>query len=278
MAEALETRSFELVENSNDLLAIVSHELRTPITVILGWVELLSQQVSDHAIIPQAVEVIKRNAQAQQSLIDELLDYSRITANKFTLTSRPVSLRSIIRAAIEDLAPIAREKSIETEMDLGSSEDVIGSSEDVIGSSDDVIGSSEDVILGDSLRLHQVFTNLLTNAIKFSERGGKIKVKLETRHGYHTIVVSDRGEGISPKSIPFVFDRYLQAERRGRPDGLGLGLTIARHIIELHGGTIEASSRGKGYGAIFTVQLPTSLLPTSLKDDNRNDGLTPTMG
>ncbi|HXI93165.1 MAG TPA: HAMP domain-containing sensor histidine kinase [Blastocatellia bacterium] len=247
MAEALETRSIELVENSNDLLAIVSHELRTPITVILGWVELLSQQLSDHAIIPQAVEVIKRNAQAQQSLIDELLDYSRIAANKFSLTSRPVSLRSIIKAAIEDLSPIAREKSIETEMDLGS---------------------SEDVILGDSLRLHQVFTNLFTNAIKFSDRGGKIKVKLETRHGYHNIVVSDRGEGISPKSIPFVFDRYLQAERRGRPDGLGLGLTIARHIIELHGGTIEASSRGKGYGAVFTLQLP-----TSLKDDSPSDGL-----
>lgn len=235
MAEALETRSIELVENSNDLLAIVSHELRTPITAILGWVELLGQQLNNHAIIPQAVEVIKRNAQAQQRLIDELLDYSRIAA-KFSLTSRPVSLRSIIKAAIEDLSPIAREKSIETEVDLGS---------------------SEDVILGDSLRLHQVFTNLLTNAIKFSDRGGKIKVKLETRDGRHNIVVSDSGEGISPKSIPFVFDRYLQAERRGRPDGLGLGLTIARHIIELHGGTIEASSRGKGYGAVFTVQLPT---------------------
>jgi signal transduction histidine kinase len=248
MAEALETRSIELVENSNDLLAIVSHELRTPITVILGWVELLSQQLSNHAIVPPAVEVIKRNAQAQQRLIDELLDYSRIAANKFSLTSRPVSLRSIIKAALEDLAPIAREKSIETEMDLGS---------------------SEDVIRGDSLRLHQVFTNLLTNAIKFSDRGGKIKVKLETRHGYHNIVVSDTGEGIGPKSIPFVFDRYLQGERRGRPDGLGLGLTIARHIIELHGGTIEASSRGKGFGAVFTVQLP-----TSPKDDNPSDGLT----
>ena len=152
MAEALETRSIELVENSNDLLAIVSHELRTPITVILGWVELLSQPLSDHAIIPRAVEVIKRNAQAQQRLIDELLDYSRIAANKFSSTSRPVSLRSIIKAAIEDLAPMAREKSIETEMDLGF---------------------SEDVILGDSLRLHQVFTNLLTNAIKFSDRVGE---------------------------------------------------------------------------------------------------------
>ena len=248
MAEALETRSIELVENSNDLLAIVSHELRTPITVILGWVELLSQQVSNHTIIPQAVEVIKRNAQAQQRLIDEVLDYSRIAANNFSLTSRPVSLRAIIKAAIEDLTPIAREQSIEIEMYLGS---------------------SEDMTLGDSLRLHQVFTNLLTNAIKFSDRGGKIKVKLETRQGYHNIVVSDTGEGISPKSIPFVFDRYLQEERRERPDGLGLGLTIARHIIELHSGTIEASSRGKGYGAVFTVQLP-----TSLQDDDPNDGLT----
>jgi signal transduction histidine kinase len=239
MAEALDTTSIELVESSNDLLAIVSHELRTPITVILGWVELLSQQLSNHAIIPRAVEVIKRNAQAQERLIDELLDYSRIAANKFALTSRPVSLRSIIKAAVEDLALIAREKSIETEIDLDS---------------------SDDVILGDSLRLHQVFTNLLTNAIKFSGRDGKIKVKLETSNGYHKIVVSDKGGGISAKSIPFVFDRYLQEKRRGRPDGLGLGLTIARHIIELHGGTIEASSRGKGYGAVFTVQLP------SLKD------------
>lgn len=252
MTEALETRSIELVENSNDLLAIVAHELRTPITAILGWAELLSQQVSDHAIIPRAVQVIKRNAQAQQRIIDELLDYSRTAANKSFLTSRPVSLRSIIKAAIEDLAPMAREKSIETEMNLGS---------------------SEDVILGDSLRLHQVFTNLLTNAIKFSDRGGKIKVKIETKDGYHNSVVSDTGEGISPESIPFVFDRYLQAERRGKPDGLGLGLTIARHIIELHGGTIEASSRGKGHGAVFTVQLPTNLIDDN-PDHNPKDGLT----
>src|SRR4029077_1422286 len=100
MAEALETRSNKLVENSNDLLAIVSHELRTPVTVILGWVELLSQQLSNLAIIPQAVEVIKRNAQAQERLIDELLDYSRISANKLSLTTRPVSLTSIVKAAI----------------------------------------------------------------------------------------------------------------------------------------------------------------------------------
>ena len=102
MAEAVETGSIELVENSNDLLAIVSHELRTPITAILGWVELLSQELSNQAIIPRAVEVIKRNAEAQERLVDELLDYSRIAANRFSLTSQPVSLRSIINDAIED--------------------------------------------------------------------------------------------------------------------------------------------------------------------------------
>src|SRR5262245_2974872 len=239
MTEASGIRSIEQVENNNDFLAIVSHELRAPTAVILGWVELLGHELSHQEIIARAVEVIKRNAEAQAQLIDELLDYSRIAANKFSMGRRLVSLGSILKAAIVDFTPIARDKHIEIEMDLNP---------------------SEDVILGDSLRLHQVFSNLLSNAINFSAPGGHLKVKFETVNEYHNIVVSDFGEGITSDFLPFVFERYRQAERHaGGPDGLGLGLTIARQIVELHGGTIEAYSRGKGQGAAFTVKLPNAI-------------------
>ena len=239
MAEASGIRSIEQIENNNDFLAMVSHELRAPIMVILGWVELLGHELGHQEIVARAVEVIKRNAQAQAQLIDELLDYSRIAANKFSMGKRVVSLGSIVKAAIVDFTPIARDKHIEIEMDLNS---------------------LEDAIVGDSLRLHQVFSNLLSNAIKFSAPGGYIKVKFETVNGSHNIVVGDSGEGITSDFLPFVFDRYRQAERHaGGPDGLGIGLTIARHIVELHGGTIEAYSRGKGQGAAFTVKLPRAI-------------------
>src|SRR5262249_5983526 len=222
-------RSIANVEKSNHFLAMVSHELRAPITVILGWAELLGRQPGSQEIVARAVEVIKRNARAQWQLIDELLDYSRIAANTFSMGRRYVSLGAIVNAAIVDFTPIARDQHIEIETDLNS---------------------SEDVILGDSLRLHQVFSNLLSNAIKFSTPGGQIKVKFESVNECHNIVVGDSGEGITSDFLPFVFDRYTQAERRAG-DGLGLGLTIARHIVELHGGSSEAFTRGKGGGAAF---------------------------
>ena len=236
MFEALSHQPQEPTESRDEFLAMVSHELRTPITAILGWIELLDKARLDQTITAQAVEVIKRNVQLQVKLVEDLLDFSRITANKLSLTPRVVSLEPIVKAAIDTLIPLARKKLIEVEME---------------------VNSSEAEIEGDALRLQQVFSNLLANAIKFTPSGGNVRVKLETRDAYHTVMVSDTGEGISAEFLPFVFDRYRQASR---PDagrgGLGLGLTIAHYIVGLHGGTIQADSAGKGQGAIFTVQLP----------------------
>lgn len=155
--------------------------------------------------------------------------------NKLSLTTRRVALGPIIKAAVESLTPIACNKLIDIEIELVSSESEID---------------------GDCLRLQQVFSNLLSNAIRFTPRGGCIKVKLETSDGYHKIIVSDTGEGISADFLPFVFERYRQANQPAALGGLGLGLTIAHHIVELHGGTIKADSCGKGQGAEFTIQLP----------------------
>jgi signal transduction histidine kinase len=239
MLEPLSPKPNKLIKSEDEFLAIVSHELRTPIMAILGWIELLDHKPDDQASIAKALNVIKRNAQLQARLVDELMDYSRIAANKLSLTTHRIWLEPIIRAAIEALTPMARKKLIDIETEPVSAE-----------------SETE----GDGLRLQQVFSNLLSNAIKFTPDGGHINVKLETGGGYHMIIVSDTGEGISAEFLPFIFDRYRQANRQtGERGGLGLGLAIARHIIELHGGTIKADSRGIGQGAVFTVQLPCKL-------------------
>lgn len=212
---------------------MVSHELRTPIMAILGWVELLNRAPADQDSIAQAVKVIKRNAQLQAQLVEELMDYSRISITGFSLTPRRVALGPIVEAAVAALTPMARAKRINIEMERVCAEGEVD---------------------GDGLRLQQVFSNLLSNAVKFTPDGGHIKVRLETDGTDHQIVVSDTGEGISAEFLPFVFDRYRKADRPAA--GLGLGLTIAQHIVELHGGTIKAESRGDGQGAVFTVKLP----------------------
>lgn len=236
MLETLSPKVNEHVESKDEFLAMVSHELRTPIMAILSWVELLNRQPADQDNIAQAVKVIKRNAQLQAQLVDQLMDYSRISANKLALATRRIWLESIIHAAIEALTPMARKKLIDIEMEPCS---------------------AESDMEGDGLRLQQVFSNLLSNAIKFTPSEGQIKVRLETSDSDHQVTVSDTGEGISAEFLPFVFDRYRQANQSATAlGGLGLGLTIAQHIVELHGGTIKADSRGDGQGAVFTVQLP----------------------
>ncbi|MGA9770656.1 MAG: HAMP domain-containing sensor histidine kinase [Blastocatellia bacterium] len=235
MHETLSHESNKLTEHTDEFLAMVSHELRTPIMAILGWIELLNHMPADQVTVAQAVSVIKRNAQLQAQLVDELMDYSSITANKFSLTTRRLALGPIIKAAVEALVPMARKKSINLEVELAALE-----------------SETE----GDGLRLQQVFSNLLSNAIKFTPFGGTVKVRLEDSDVYHKIIVSDTGAGISAEFLPFIFDRYRQARPATASGGLGLGLTIAHHIIELHGGTITADSCGAGQGAVFTVQLP----------------------
>lgn len=229
------------ISEIDEFLAMISHELRIPISAILGWAEMLVRYQYDHTEIAKAVEIIRSSALVQAQLIDQLTDYSRIGVNKLALNIGLVSLAKIVKAAVETLAPIARKKEIHVDVQLGLSEAEMN---------------------GDSTRLQQVFSNLLSNAIKFTPSGGNVRVTLESGDDFHTTKVSDTGEGISAEFLPFVFDRYRQADgATAKRGGLGLGLTIARHIVELHGGTIKAESGGKGEGAIFIVQLPSGVSP-----------------
>ncbi|HKB65078.1 MAG TPA: HAMP domain-containing sensor histidine kinase [Pyrinomonadaceae bacterium] len=227
-------KTSESISGTDEFLAIVSHELRNPTNAILGWAELLDRQIH-HPGLAKAIDVIRRNALVQAQLLDELIDYSRLGAHTLELKIRVVSLKQIVEAAAEALAPMALQKQIHVSVQLGLS------------------GAEMD---GDPTRLQQVFSNLFSNAIKFTPSGGSVRVTLTSTGDCHTITVIDTGEGISAEFLPFVFDRYRQADRTAGRGGLGLGLTIARRIVELHSGTIKAESRGKGEGAAFIVQLP----------------------
>ncbi|HEX8282707.1 MAG TPA: HAMP domain-containing sensor histidine kinase [Pyrinomonadaceae bacterium] len=225
----------------NEFLAIVSHELRTPITAILGWAQLLGKGTADPDRVAQAVEVIERNARLQARLVEELVDYTRVvSANKLPLKARAFHLASAVEEAVEAVTPAAYANGVHVVKRLGP---------------------APCEIYGDPVRLQQALTNLLSNAIKFTPAGGAVTISLEARGRHHTIAVSDTGEGIEPRFLPFVFDHYRQAERTGAGGGLGLGLAIARHIVELHDGNITAHSRGLGEGAVFLVQLPSEPTP-----------------
>jgi signal transduction histidine kinase len=189
-----------------------------------------------------ALEVIERNARLQERLVEELVDYTRVlSGNKLPLGAHAFSLAAAVREAVEALAPAAYAKGVHLVKRLG-------------------FAPCE--MYGDPARLQQALTNLLTNAIKFTPAGGVVTISLETCGGNHTITVRDTGEGIDPCFLPFVFDHYRRAERAdGAGGGLGLGLAIARHVVELHGGNITADSRGRGEGAVFTVLLPCQPTP-----------------
>jgi signal transduction histidine kinase len=226
----------DTLQTVNEFLAIVSHELRTPITAILGWAQLLGRGAAPDRVA-QAVEVIERNARLQARLVEELVDYTRVvSANRLPLKAHAFPLASAVKEAVEAVAPAAYAKRVHVVKRLGS---------------------APGELYGDPARLQQALTNLLSNAIKFTPAGGVVTISLEACGRQHIINVSDTGEGIDPRFLPFVFDHYRQAERDGGAGGgLGLGLAIARHIVELHDGTITAHSRGPGEGAVFTVQLP----------------------
>jgi PAS domain S-box-containing protein len=219
----------------NEFLQIVSHELRTPLNAILGWAQILESGKLDPEGIKRASETFKRSAQAQSQLIEDILDYARITSGKMRLEVMPVDLEKIVRETIELVTPAANAKEIALEIDI----------------------HSKDPVSADSSRLQQVLWNLLSNAIKFTPKGGRVAVKLERINSHVEIGVSDTGKGISAELLPYVFDRMTQADdsKTGRSSGLGLGLAIVRHIVELHGGTIRAESDGEGSGATFTVSL-----------------------
>jgi PAS domain S-box-containing protein len=221
----------------DEFLAMISHELRTPLGAILIWSQLLRNEKMDEASMARALGMIERSTKTLAKLIDDLLDVSRIIAGKLRLDSRPVVLRPVIEAAVEAAQPDADSKGLRIERALST----------------DTI-----MVSGDPVRLQQVVGNLLSNAVKFTPEGGRLGVTVETTSTHARITVSDNGAGISGEFLPFIFERFRQADTTStrRNKGLGLGLAISRHLVELHGGTIEASSAGEGQGSTFTVSVP----------------------
>jgi hypothetical protein len=221
----------------DEFLALVSHELRSPLTAILGYASLLRQGPFDDQKVKQAVEVIERSGKAQVQLIDDLLDTARIISGKLKLYVGPVDLAVVIHEAVQTIYPAANAKGISLQADVPSE-----------------IGQ----ITGDPVRLQQVVWNLLSNAVKFTPMGGRVEVRLERVDPNIRITVSDTGKGISPEFLPYVFDRFRQADASSarRYGGLGLGLALVKYLVELHGGTIEAASAGEGQGTTFIVTLP----------------------
>ena len=236
----LRARAEELWEANrlkDEFLATLSHELRTPLTSVLGWAKLLRTEQLDAKVSARALESIERNAEAQSQLINDLLDVSRIVTGKLRLTVKPLTLAPVIETTVEGVRPAAEARGVRLSVRLDASTGHVS---------------------GDSDRLQQVFWNLLSNAIKFTPREGSVEVRL-ARSGEHAeITFKDTGAGINPEFLPHIFERFRQADGAITREhgGLGLGLAIARHLVELHGGTIRAASEGEGRGTTFAVRLP----------------------
>jgi PAS domain S-box-containing protein len=227
----------------DEFLATLSHELRTPLSAILGWTQLLLRGESPKGPDEQkrAIEVIDRNARAQVQLIDDLLDMSRIMTGKLRLELRQISFASVVEAAVDSAKPSADAKAIRLKA---------------------ILGAGQDIVSADGARMQQVVWNLLTNAIKFTPKGGQVQVLLQRVNSHLELNVSDTGIGIPPSYLPNVFDRFSQKDSSTTRTfgGLGLGLAICKQLVELHGGSIRAASQGEGKGATFSVQLPLSIV------------------
>jgi PAS domain S-box-containing protein len=237
----------KLARAKDEFLALVSHELRSPLNAILANAALLRHCGSDVQQIRKATEVIERSGKAQAQLIDDLLDTARIISGKLRLEIGPVDLISVIEQAVQTIRPAADAKGISLQTYLPYE-----------------IGQ----ITGDPSRLQQVAWNLLSNAVKFTQQGGRVEARLERADPYIRIIVSDTGKGISPDFLPYVFERFRQADASSakRHGGLGLGLALVKYLVELHGGTVEAASAGEGQGATFKVTLPVRAVATPLGD------------
>ena len=225
----------------DEFVAMISHEIRSPLNAILGWSQMLRQGTLDKAATANALESIERNARAQAQLVSDLLDLSRVITGKLRINARPVDITASLESALASIRPAAEAKQIQIEVEREP---------------------YATVVTGDTDRLQQVFWNLLSNAVKFTPRGGRIKVKISRTDSQLEIAVSDTGAGISPEFLPYIFDRFTQADTTATRAhaGLGLGLAIVRHIVELHGGTVNAESEGVGKGAAFRVTLPVRAL------------------
>jgi signal transduction histidine kinase len=235
----------------DEFLAMLSHELRTPLNAVIGWTEILKHDLSDPVRASRAVEVIDRNARQQARLISDLLDVSRITSGSMQLDAQSLDFLSVIDAAVEAVAPAAEATGVTLQ-----------------------VRADADIrpVHGDSARLQQVVWNLLANAIKFTPRGGTIEIELIPAETHAELRVTDNGSGIDPALIPYVFDGFWQADASLSRvhGGLGLGLTIVKHVVELHGGQVTARSNGSGLGSTFVVELP-----YGAADQHREPGAAP---
>jgi PAS domain S-box-containing protein len=245
-----EQRSRELAETASrmkdEFLTTLSHELRTPLNAIIGWTAMLMKGQVEPSIVSQATEVIYRNARAQAQLVEDMLDVSRIISGKFQLDVRHVELVPIVDATIDVVRPMAEAKHIKVEKEF-----------------DFPTGK----VSGDSTRLQQIMWNLLSNSIKFTPEGGQVRVRVGQVDSQAEITVTDTGQGISAEFLPYVFERFRQADSSytRKHSGLGLGLAIVRHLVELHGGTVSAYSLGEGQGSTFTVRFPVAVGSTETK-------------
>jgi len=233
LAEARQRELEEALNVKNQFLAAVSHELRTPINSIVGWATMLQQGTMRSERAGAGIASIERNAQALAHLIEDLLESSRLLTGKMSLTTEDVVLDRVIGAAVDAIQLTADNKNVALDVHA------------------DVVPN----VRGDADRLKQVFWNILGNAIKFTPPGGRVNVRITREQEFVAVSVTDTGEGIEPAFLAHVFDNFRQADSRSR-GGLGLGLAIARQVVELHGGTIHASSDGANQGATFIVRLP----------------------
>ncbi len=231
----------ELNRSKDQFLAVLSHELRTPLNAIFGWARMLQSAAMDEATSRRAIDAILRNATAQVQLVEDLLDVSRIITGKMRLDVQWLDLKSVIESALDAVQPAASAKGLKIET---------------------VLDPNAGPVVGAADRLRQVVWNLLMNAIKFTPRDGRVQVHLRKLKSHVEIVVSDSGEGIQPEILPFIFDRFRQGDSTTtRPHGgLGLGLALVRHLVDLHGGRVRAASEGPGRGATFVVELPVAIL------------------
>jgi signal transduction histidine kinase len=229
----------------DEFLSSLSHELRTPLTSVLGWAQMLQHPDTAPERLARGLAVIERNAGLQLRLIEDLLDISRIVAGNLEIELAPIDLAALVRGAIDAARPAAHAAGVQLAVALDLDLDLD-------------LDPAVAPVLGDADRLQQAVSNLLSNALKFTPRGGRIEVRVDRTDRWARLRVTDTGAGIDPAFLPFLFDRFRQADssRTRTHGGLGLGLAIVKHVVERHGGTITAESEGVGRGSTFTLVLP----------------------